>query len=223
MNFHRLYKKTFVATLALTFTAPSYAVVYTYDKLHRLTTVSHNSGQVIHYTYDPAGNMTSVTSAIQSYSIIIGTEQNKVLVLSPTGELKYQFKAKYSDRGIAVATLDSDDDGTDEIAVASRENITLYEQSGTEKQTFTISEINATLAAAQIAGKPEIIAGSKMFSDGDLSRYSVEGDFLGRHWTDFKRFSLTTADLDRDGNDDLIVGSRESNQVSVNDLTFSVF
>ncbi len=223
MNFQRLYKKTFAATLALGFTAPSYAVVYSYDKLHRLTTVKHNSGQVIHYTYDAAGNMASVTSAIQFHTIIIGTEQDQVFVFSPTGELKYQFKAKSSDRGIAVATLDSDDDGTDEIAVASRENITLYEQTGTEKQTFSVSEINATLAAAQIAGQPEIIAGSKMFSDGDMSRYSVEGDFLGKHWTDFKRFSLTTADLDRDGNDDLIVGSRESNQVSVNDITFSVF
>ena len=223
MNFHRLYKKTFAATLALTFTAPSYAVVYSYDKLHRLTTVKHNSGQIIHYTYDPAGNLTNVTSAIESYTIIIGTEQDQVFVLSPTGEIKYQFQAKNSDRGIAVATLDSDDDGTDEIAVASRESITLYEQEGTEKQTFTVSEINATLAAAKIAGQPEIIAGSKMFSDGDMSRYSVEGDFLGKHWTDFKRFSLSTADLDRDGNDDLIVGSRESNQVSVNDITFSVF
>ncbi len=69
MNFHKLYKKTFAATLALTFTAPSYAVVYSYDKLHRLSTVKYNFGQVIHYTYDPAGNMASVTSAIQSYSI----------------------------------------------------------------------------------------------------------------------------------------------------------
>ena len=52
MNFQRLYNKTFAATLALSFTAPSYAVVYSYDKLHRLTTVKHNSGQVIHYTYE---------------------------------------------------------------------------------------------------------------------------------------------------------------------------
>jgi YD repeat-containing protein len=36
-------------------------IEYTYDELNRLTAVAYGSGSKIVYTYDPAGNPTSVT------------------------------------------------------------------------------------------------------------------------------------------------------------------
>lgn len=48
----------FLASIALS----ANAAVYTYDSLHRLTSVTYKNGQKIVYTYDPGGNMLTVDS-----------------------------------------------------------------------------------------------------------------------------------------------------------------
>jgi YD repeat-containing protein len=58
-----------IAIMSFILATSSYAATYTYDKLHRLTSVTYNSGQVIHYTYDPAGNLISVENLAESYQV----------------------------------------------------------------------------------------------------------------------------------------------------------
>jgi YD repeat-containing protein len=61
---HRLLALLLTVSL---FTAV-HAAQYTYDKLHRLTAVSYDSGDSVYYQYDPAGNLLSVSMA-PSYKI----------------------------------------------------------------------------------------------------------------------------------------------------------
>ncbi len=52
-----------VSTLALSSTAFAQNVIYTYDSLGRVTSVTNPDGSTIRYTYDPAGNRTQVVQA----------------------------------------------------------------------------------------------------------------------------------------------------------------
>ncbi|MCL5290243.1 MAG: hypothetical protein M1489_04310 [Firmicutes bacterium] len=56
------YVKMVVLLIILLFISlPASAAVYTYDALNRLTSVTYQNGQKIVYTYDPGGNMLSVS------------------------------------------------------------------------------------------------------------------------------------------------------------------
>lgn len=60
----RKSKLLFICTTLLLFcfiiSPVAQAVTYTYDNLNRLTTVDYGNGYIIQYTYDAAGNITSV-------------------------------------------------------------------------------------------------------------------------------------------------------------------
>ena len=51
-----------LVVLFLLITLPVQAATYTYDNLNRLTKAEYDNGQVITYSYDAAGNMTTVTT-----------------------------------------------------------------------------------------------------------------------------------------------------------------
>jgi YD repeat-containing protein len=69
MNFRQICQKSILAMIGLFLVTSSYAVTYTYDKLHRLTKVVYNSGQTIFYQYDAAGNIISVKNLAKSYQV----------------------------------------------------------------------------------------------------------------------------------------------------------
>ncbi|OQY44003.1 MAG: hypothetical protein DRR08_29145 [Candidatus Parabeggiatoa sp. nov. 2] len=227
---YKLYKTTVAAAIGLAITTSSHAAVYTYDKLHRLTTVTYESGYRIRYSYDATGNILHIaTSRISTvYRIIIGTSHNEVLVRSPDGVLEYQFPITQSGNGIAVAALDSDQDDTSEVAVAGDNTVAIYKLDGTEKKAFSIAEQSATLAVGDATqdDKPDIAAASQIFPSISASLYTLEGNSLGAIplFNADTLFSLAAGDVDNDGFDDLIAGERNANEVSVNGLfSFTVF
>ena len=65
MNTINFHKTAIAAILSLMLTLPSYAADYQYDDLNRLIKVAYNSGQIIEYSYDSAGNMTSIDTNMQ--------------------------------------------------------------------------------------------------------------------------------------------------------------
>lgn len=223
----KIYQIALSTAISLAITVPSDAAVYTYDRLHRLTKATYNSGQVVYFSYDSAGNLTSATSHILSYRIIIGTDNNQVIIRTPTGELENRFTVTHSDRDISIATIDLDKDGTDEIAVAGNDTIIFYDQQGSEKNTLSIQEINASIASGDTNkdGKLEIVATSKVLSSTNASLYSLADDspLPSIEGLRYARHSLAMADIDRDGDDEVIAGSLNANKMTVNGITFSVF
>ena len=65
MNTINFHKTAIAAILSLMLTLPSYAADYQYDDLNRLIKVAYNSGQIIEYSYDSAGNITSIDTNMQ--------------------------------------------------------------------------------------------------------------------------------------------------------------
>jgi YD repeat-containing protein len=62
------YHRLLVLLLTVPLFSIAHAAQYTYDKLHRLTAVTYDSGDSVYYKYDPAGNLLSVSMA-PSYKI----------------------------------------------------------------------------------------------------------------------------------------------------------
>jgi len=69
-------------SLALT-TTPSQAIVYTYDNLQRLTGAQYTSGQLLTYQYDPAGNLLNINNRRSAYHLVIGSDDNQVVIRYP--------------------------------------------------------------------------------------------------------------------------------------------
>ncbi len=106
---------------------PGYAISYTYDSLNRLTHTEYQTGQYVAYNYDPAGNLLDTTIGMTSYHIIVGASNNKIYIYSPQGELQHTIDSPVA-RPL-VATLDPDNDKSDEIAIQT--STTLYELDAT--------------------------------------------------------------------------------------------
>ena len=51
-----------VIALSLAITSPSQATQYIYDDLNRLTQVRYDSGKILNYSYDAAGNLLRITT-----------------------------------------------------------------------------------------------------------------------------------------------------------------
>ncbi|HEW97830.1 MAG: hypothetical protein DRR16_12840 [Candidatus Parabeggiatoa sp. nov. 3] len=224
----KIYKMTLATAIGLAITTTSPAAVYSYDKLHRLTRVTYDSGYNLRYNYDAAGNLLNMIAShfSQVYRIIIGTNHNEVLIRSPEGLLEYQFPI--NGNSIALAAIDSDADNTSEIVVARDNTVTLHELNGTEITTFPVTEQNATLTVgdANQDGKPDLALASQVFPSMNASVYTIEGDTLNPIplFNANTLFSLAAGDVDNDGHDDIIAGSLEANEVSVNGVfTFTVF
>jgi YD repeat-containing protein len=225
---YKIYQTILATAICLAITTTSPAAVYTYDKLHRLTGVSYNSGYSLRYNYDAAGNLLSMNASHLSKiaRIIIGTSHNEVLIRSPEGILEYQFPI--NGNGIALAAIDSNADNTSEIVVARDNTVSLHELDGTEITTFPVTEQNATLAVgdANQDGKPDLALASQVVPSMNASVYTIEGNTLNPIplFDTNILFSLAAGDVDNDGHDDIIAGSLEANEVSVNGvLTFTVF
>ncbi|HEC85535.1 MAG TPA: VCBS repeat-containing protein [Thioploca sp.] len=117
--------------------------------------------------YDEFGNpVTSVTI------VVVGSEQNQILIYSPTGELENDIAATAQQ----LAVIDSDNDGLDEIIADDGNNIAVYELNG---------EISEPLSVESV--------------------FFVKGD------------------VDGDGTEETIIGAQDANEVSVDDVTFTVF
>ena len=65
----KIYVVIAVLKLFLVFVYTAYAATHTYDDLNRLVQVTYTSGQVINYSYDPAGNILDITSSGGSNSL----------------------------------------------------------------------------------------------------------------------------------------------------------
>jgi len=83
----------FLALLSLLFAPSLYATTFTYDSLHRLTSVTHDNGDVTTYSYDAGGNLLSTqTAALPAISSIginlngtaFNSRTNKTMTLTAT-------------------------------------------------------------------------------------------------------------------------------------------
>jgi len=54
-----IYQKPLII-IGLILVIPSYAITYTYDNLNRLKSAEYKSGRIINYSYDAAGNITTI-------------------------------------------------------------------------------------------------------------------------------------------------------------------
>jgi len=117
MHIHRkIYPQILAAAIGFASVAPCHAAVYTYDKLHRLTSVTYNSGQVIKYTYDKAGNIINVANT-GSYSIegyVYDKSANSL------ANVKLELNSLYDDIDIAT-----EDNGYFKLSNLTKGNYTL--------------------------------------------------------------------------------------------------
>jgi YD repeat-containing protein len=60
-------------TAATTTTALTRTIVYTYDKLSRLTAVDYSTGESFAYAYDPLGNQTALTETVDLSDTVVTT------------------------------------------------------------------------------------------------------------------------------------------------------
>lgn len=208
----------------------SYATVYTYDELHRLTQVTDPSGSRLDYRYDPAGNLLKITaSQVTSsliYHLLVGTIDSQVLIRSPEGLLEHDFTVNPNGSGTMIAAINSDN--TTQIAVASQNAITLYDLQGIEQRTFPVITTNATLASGDFNqdNQPEIAVASQVNPSRNAFLYSLTGSLFGEIplFQTETLFSLAAGDVDKEGHDDLIAGNLQANEISVNGrFTFPVF
>jgi YD repeat-containing protein len=176
-----LFFHTTVATaLSLALTTASLAADYTYDQLHRLTRTTYPTGYRLDYRYDAAGNLqeiiTSQVTLSQVSHLVLGTTNHQVLVRSPTGVLEYQFPLSQSGTEIALATLDSDQDHTSEVAVADGPSVTLSELNGNHPLTLPVAELSATVAVGDLNqdGQPELVVASQVVNYENGTSSSLE-------------------------------------------------
>ncbi len=69
MNTPTSSQKILAAAISLALSSASQAANYVYDDLNRLTLVRYESGQVLHYSYDAAGNLLRITTVVPKYTI----------------------------------------------------------------------------------------------------------------------------------------------------------
>ena len=99
--------------------------------------------------------------------IIVGTDDNQILIYSPTGDLESDIAAIAQQ----LATIDSDDDGADEIAASDGNNVTVYEFNGENSEPATLQD-SVFLLKADVDGDgvDETITGSQ-----DANEVSLDG------------------------------------------------
>lgn len=76
----RLFPATLTLGLAMASTLPVMAtpgVVYGYDTLGRLRTATYDNGKQIVYTYDPAGNRSSVVAQVTPHAAAVVPSPHK--------------------------------------------------------------------------------------------------------------------------------------------------
>lgn len=99
--------------------------------------------------------------------IIVGTDDNKILIYSPSGDLENDMAAIAQQ----LAALDSDDDGVDEIAASDGSQIAVYEFNGENSEPATLQD-SIFLVKADVDGDgvDETITGSQ-----DANSVSIDG------------------------------------------------
>ena len=98
--------------------------------------------------------------------IIVGTNDNKILIYSPTGDLKHDFAAIAQQ----LATIDSDNDGMDEIVADDGNSITVYEFNGELSEPLSVDSVFFVKADVNGDGTQETIIGAQ-----DANEVSVDG------------------------------------------------
>jgi len=101
--------------------------------------------------------------------IIVGTDDNQILIYSPTGDLESDIAAIAQQ----IAAIDSDDDGVDEIAASDGNNVTVYEFNG-ENSEPAILQDSVFLVKADVDGDgvDETITGSQDANEVNLDGVS---------------------------------------------------
>jgi YD repeat-containing protein len=110
----RYKKNLFILTVILiaAFSGQAFSATYTYDNLNRLINVDYGNGTVANYTYDAAGNMTSMVAITPlSGAVAINggatstTSTSVTLTLSATDTLSTVSQMRFSRVGCAVRTI----------------------------------------------------------------------------------------------------------------------
>jgi YD repeat-containing protein len=216
-------------SLALT-TTPSQAIVYTYDNLQRLTGAQYTSGQLLTYQYDPAGNLLNINNRRAAYHLIIGADDNQVVIRSLKGDLEKSFTVNGDGQGLSIAGIDLEGDGVEEITVAKQQgsnSVTFYKLDGTAKNTLVTPFNGLSLATGEMNsdGSSEIAVAPRIASGNQIALYSVAGspvDTLTVAKT--TSFSIAIGDVNGDGKGEVVTGNLLGNEVMVSGgMTFLAF
>jgi YD repeat-containing protein len=211
-------KQHYLRLLVLLLTVPlftaAHAAQYTYDKLHRLTAVTYDSGDSVYYKYDPAGNLLSVSMA-PSYKI--------------GGTLT---DAEGNPLSGAVLTLNGQSITTDADGVWLFEGLESGEYTLTvnlegwlsQTQTITLGEASPTVDIAfnlqpRPPGQPVLFAGANRCANNSAQKasanrvfvWSMAGEAVNGFDTVFtgKGLHLDAVDYDADGSTDIALSERD--------------
>lgn len=83
----RMKLKSTMLLLGWLVSLPAWAIHYTYDDLNRLTGVTYDNGASISYSYDPAGNLTSMVKTLPAIQGVCGPAGGAMVSTAPSSNL----------------------------------------------------------------------------------------------------------------------------------------
>ncbi|RKZ73464.1 MAG: hypothetical protein DRR19_30975, partial [Candidatus Parabeggiatoa sp. nov. 1] len=174
-------------------------------------------------------------TAINIYEprIVIAKDKGdkEILIMNASGEILNRISTKgFHHKEIDLATGDFNGDGSDYIVVSAKDDVALYTFDGQLINTFSIKkhkEKESDVAVGDINGdgEPEIVLAAKKGHDGSVIIYAKDGTLLDtvKLFDKKKEISIAVGDMDGDGVDEIIIGSLKTNEVIIDEVTFTAF
>jgi RHS repeat-associated protein len=170
-----------IRVVSQTYTTITRVIIYTYDKLYRLTGADYSSGEAFAYAYDPVGNRTVQTRTLTSTTVItyVYDAANRLDYFYEDGvltDLGWDANGNLRTQGTSVYTWDA----ANRLVSAEVDGVvSAYEYDGLDNRTAqTVGGVTTEYVLDIGGGLPEVIVAT---TSGTSTYYvQIQGQILAQ-------------------------------------------